>query len=58
MEVLYAETGDSKYRPSMLLRKMVRGGLLGIKSGKPSTIILKNKLFHYCKGDRSNGLSA
>jgi len=34
MEVLYAETGDSKYRPSMLLRKMVRGGLLGIKSGK------------------------
>ncbi len=34
MEVLYAETGDSKYRPCTLLRKMVRGGLLGIKSGK------------------------
>lgn len=34
MEVLYAETGDSKYRPAMLLRKMVRGGHLGVKSGK------------------------
>ena len=34
METLYAETGDSKYRPALLLRKMVRGGLLGRKSGK------------------------
>lgn len=34
MEVLQAETGDSKYRPHPLLRKMVRGGLLGRKSGK------------------------
>ena len=34
MEVLYAETGDSKYRPAMLLRKMVRGGHLGVKSGR------------------------
>lgn len=34
MDVLYAETGDSKYRASLLLRKMVRGGLLGKKSGK------------------------
>lgn len=34
MDVLYAETGDSKYRPAMLLRKMVRGGHLGVKSGK------------------------
>ena len=34
METLYAETCDSKYRPSPLLRKMVRGGLLGRKSGK------------------------
>lgn len=34
MEVLYTETGDSKYRPAMLLRKMVRGGHLGVKSGR------------------------
>ncbi|HBQ47026.1 MAG TPA: 3-hydroxybutyryl-CoA dehydrogenase, partial [Ruminococcaceae bacterium] len=34
MEVLQAETGDPKYRPHPLLRKMVRGGLLGRKSGR------------------------
>ena len=34
METLYIETGDSKYRPALLLRKMVRGGLLGKKTGK------------------------
>ena len=33
MEVLYSETGDSKYRPHPLLRKMVRGGKLGQKTG-------------------------
>jgi len=33
MEVLYAETGDSKYRPAPLLRKMVRGKKLGVKTG-------------------------
>jgi 3-hydroxybutyryl-CoA dehydrogenase len=34
MEVLYNEYGDSKYRPHPLLRKMVRAGLLGRKTGK------------------------
>ncbi|MBE6018598.1 MAG: 3-hydroxybutyryl-CoA dehydrogenase [Lachnospiraceae bacterium] len=34
MDVLYKETGDPKYRACTLLRKMVRGGLLGVKSGK------------------------
>lgn len=34
MEALYNETGDTKYRPHPLLRKMVRGGWLGVKSGK------------------------
>ena len=34
MDTLYAETGDPKYRASLLLRKMVRGGLLGNKTGK------------------------
>lgn len=34
MNVLYTETGDSKYRPHPLLKKMVRGGKLGQKSGE------------------------
>lgn len=34
MEVLQAESGDPKYRPHQLLRKMVRGGKLGQKTGE------------------------
>ena len=33
MEVLESETGDPKYRPEALLKKMVRGKKLGIKTG-------------------------
>ena len=34
MDVLYNETHDSKYRANVLIRKMVRAGKLGIKSGE------------------------
>ena len=34
MDVLYHETGDSKYRANVLIRKMVRAGKLGIKTGE------------------------
>ncbi|KAF2747936.1 hypothetical protein M011DRAFT_466976 [Sporormia fimetaria CBS 119925] len=34
MKVLYEDTGDSKYRPAVLLKKMVDAGWLGKKSGK------------------------
>lgn len=34
MEVLQIETGDTKYRPHPYLRKMVRGGKLGKKTGE------------------------
>jgi len=34
METIQFETGDQKYRPAPLLRKMVRAGMLGQKTGK------------------------
>lgn len=34
METLFTETGDPKYRPHPLLKKMVRGGMLGMKAGR------------------------
>lgn len=34
MDVLYNETGDTKYRSSSILRKYVRAGWLGRKSGR------------------------
>ena len=34
METLYQETGDSKYRPCPLLRKLVRAGHFGRKTGR------------------------
>ncbi|MEB3285489.1 MAG: 3-hydroxybutyryl-CoA dehydrogenase [Candidatus Sericytochromatia bacterium] len=34
MEVLYTEIGDDKYRPCPLLKKYVRAGMLGRKSGE------------------------
>lgn len=34
MEIFYKEYGDPKYRPSALLRKMVRAGKLGRKTGE------------------------
>ncbi|MCD3363970.1 3-hydroxybutyryl-CoA dehydrogenase, partial [Clostridium botulinum D/C] len=34
MDVLYKETGDSKYRAHTLLRKYVRAGYFGRKSGR------------------------
>jgi 3-hydroxybutyryl-CoA dehydrogenase len=34
MQYLFEELGDLKYRPCPLLRKMIRAGHLGVKSGK------------------------
>ena len=34
METIFTETGDSKYRPALTMKKMVRAGLLGQKTGE------------------------
>jgi 3-hydroxybutyryl-CoA dehydrogenase len=34
MDTLYNETHDSKYRASLLMRKLVRAGKLGRKTGE------------------------
>jgi len=34
MNVMFTETGDPKYRPHVLLKKMVRAGKLGCKTGE------------------------
>jgi 3-hydroxybutyryl-CoA dehydrogenase len=44
METLFRELGDLKYRPCPLLRKMVRAGHLGKKTGQG--------FFHYDEGGR------
>ena len=43
MDVLYRETGDSKFRPSPMLRKYVRAGRLGRKTGRGVYDYTKNK---------------
>jgi 3-hydroxybutyryl-CoA dehydrogenase len=45
LEEMFRESGDIKYRPSHLLKKMVRAGTLGVKTGEG--------FFHYDRdGDR------
>ena len=34
METIFTETGDSKYRPALTMKNMVRAGLLGRKTGE------------------------
>ena len=34
METIFTETGDSKYRPALTMKKMERAGLLGQKTGE------------------------
>lgn len=44
MNVLYKDTADSKYRPSVLLGKYVDAGWLGVKSGRGFYDYSKSKL--------------
>ena len=42
METLYRETSDSKYRPAVLLGRMVDAGWYGKKSGKVCALVIAN----------------
>ena len=46
MDVLYAETGDSKYRACPLIRKMVRGGNLVLRVVRDSMYIMQTAQKH------------
>ena len=54
MNVLYSETGDPKYRPALLLKKMVRGGLLGRNESGGNLTLLSGEVGRG-SGDRSSG---
>lgn len=43
MEILHEESGDSKYRPAQLLKRMVRAHQLGIKTGRGFYIYDENR---------------
>ena len=47
MDVLYYEYGDPKYRPAPLMRRMVKTGHLGVKSGKRVFMIIRNNEVRY-----------